>query len=85
MQARAGQQVYIACLAEGNPAPKIEWYKIGDGTIGESNSDRQREFLGPELRFSPAEQRHSGQYECRASNAAEEDLVAKIKLDVLGK
>lgn len=53
----------------------IEWTKLGD----------DHEMIGSELRFSSVGMRNAGYYECKAKNGLDEDLIAKIKLDVLGK
>ena len=70
----------MACSADGQPAPKIEWTKLGAG-----NDDEKSQYFGPELRFASISQSDAGFYECRARNGVEKDLVAKIKIDVLGK
>ena len=76
VETSAGKPVYVACSADGQPAPKIEWTKVGD---------EKSQFFGPELRFASIGQSDAGFYECRARNGVEKDLVAKIKIDVLGK
>lgn len=68
----AGKPVHIACLAEGSPEPTIQWSKDGIP-------------VGSELRFVSVSQQDAGLYECRARNGADEDLVARIRLSVLGK
>ena len=71
----AGKPVHVACSADGQPAPKIEWTKVGETS----------QFYGPELRFGSIGQSDAGFYECRAKNGVEKDLVAKIRINVLGK
>ena len=78
METSAGKPVYVACSAEGQPVPRIEWTKVGE-------DNRASQFFGPELRFNSIGQSDAGFYECRATNGAEKDLVARIKIDVLGK
>lgn len=75
IQASVGKSLHIPCLAEGNPMPKVSWYK---------NRDKQNS-LGPDLTFNPLRPSDGGEYECRASNGVEEDLIKQIKLNVLGK
>ena len=69
--------------------PRMEWYKISqnedDSVFAAVASGATRSNLGPELRYSSVEPQQGGTYECRASNGAEEDLVARLKLNVLGK
>lgn len=80
LQAPAGKPLHLPCLAEAQPAPKIEWFR------GQEEDKReQASFLGSELTFNSLEPKDSGYYTCRASNGLEEDLVKQIKLDVLGK
>lgn len=76
-----GKPVRVPCEATGQPSAKIEWTKL----VASDISSKQAASLGPELRFGAITQDDSGLYECRASNGLEEDLVARIKLNVLGK
>lgn len=70
-----GSQLTIPCVADGSPKPTIEWLKVGD----ENNS------FGIELNFRSVGIEDAGYYECRAKNGLDKDLLARIKLDVLGK
>lgn len=66
--------------------PQIHWFKIDDDELGSAAvAPESRANLGPELRYSSVEPQQGGTYECRASNGAEEDLVTRLKLNVLGK
>lgn len=76
-KSRVGQPVHIACEADGQPSPKIEWYKLISNT--------HREPFGRGLNFHSVAQADAGQYECVASNGQDEDLVARVDLDVLGE
>ena len=71
------RQLELVCDAEGFPAPKIEWTKVDDPNrqFGSSNV----------LHFNSVGQSEAGEYECRASNGVDSDLVKRIKLQVLGK
>lgn len=71
-----GKQLHVPCLADAVPKPTIEWTRLGQG---------RRDSIGNELRFDSVKQQDDGYYECRAKNGLEEDLVARIKLSVLGK
>lgn len=70
-----GKSAYIPCKAIGSPEPTIEWYRVGE----------KSESLGSELRFTSVIQQDAGYYECRARNGQDEDLVARIKIGVLGE
>lgn len=72
-----GRPLYVACDAEGSPTPRITWKKGPD--------QGQDGFGFHELRFGSVSLADAGNYECRASNGVDEDLVARIKLDVKGK
>lgn len=84
LQASVGKSLHIPCLAEGNPMPKVNWYK-NYSNLSARDKQQQQNSLGPELSFNPLKPNDGGEYECRASNGVEEDLVKQIKLDVLGK
>lgn len=73
-----GNQLSIPCSADGSPKPKIEWSKVG----GEKGS---LIFGTDTLSFRSVNLSDEGYYECRAKNGLEKDLLAMIKLDVLGK
>ena len=47
--------------------------------------DGRIDFVGPELHFLSVREQDSGEYECRARNSVEKDLVSRIKIRVLGK
>jgi len=47
--------------------------------------DGRIDFVGPELHFLSVREQDSGEYECRARNSVERDLVSRIKLRVLGE
>lgn len=73
-----GNQLNIPCSADGSPKPKIEWSKVGGG--------KDSLILGTDsLSFRSVNLSDEGYYECRAKNGLEKDLLAVIKLDVLGK
>ena len=78
MAAQVGRPFFVACSADGSPAPKIEWTKLDE-------SGKKLHSVGSELRFDSIEQSDSGPYECRASNGVEHDLATRIQLEVLGK
>lgn len=83
-----GKQVHVPCLAEGNPQPRIEWIRLNSNRNNNNNNNDgggNQQPLGSELRFSQISQGDAGYYECHASNGVEEDLVARVKLEVLGK
>ena len=71
-----GKPLHVPCIAGGSPEPSIEWTRVGDEKTG---------FVGRELRFVSVSQQDAGYYECRAKNGVEKDLVARMKLNVLGK
>lgn len=71
-----GKPIYIPCLADGLPKPTIEWTKLeGD----------ESKVVGSELRVGSTSVGDAGYYECRAKNGVDEQLVTRIRLDVLGK
>lgn len=77
LQVKVGKPLHVPCVADGQPAPKTTWTRLDDSTPAR--------MLGYELRFNAVSQEDSGLYECRATNGAEEDLVARVNLTVLGK
>lgn len=97
LRAPVGKPLHVPCLAEGNPQPRIYWTRLNssnntsgnDNTNNNNYNDGREDLagsLGSELRFSPTiSPDDAGLYECRASNGVEEDLVARVKLEVLGK
>lgn len=76
LNTRVSQPVHIACEADGQPSPKIEWFKL---------KANRRDPFGRILNFHSVSQEDAGQYECVASNGQEDDLVSRVKLDVLGE
>lgn len=77
VEVKAGKPLDVPCTADGSPSPTIEWFRHGE-------SDGSRP-LGSHLRVYSASPDDTGVYECRAKNGAEPDLVARIKINVLGK
>lgn len=75
LEVSVGKPVKIPCEAEGLPRPAIKWKKLGD----------KEEGLNSNLQFSAITQQDAGYYECTASNGDDNNLVARIKLNVLGK
>ena len=78
LEVPVGKPLLVPCIADGQPAPRVGWSKL------DSDADQARQ-LGHELRFGAVSQEDSGLYECRATNGAEEDLVARVNITVLGK
>lgn len=70
-----GKPLYVPCKAIGSPDATIDWRKVGDDSV----------TLGSELRFASTNQQDAGYYECRAKNGNDKDLVARIKVGVMGK
>lgn len=78
LKVQVGRPLHVPCVADGQPAPRTTWTKLeGDTPVATQ--------LGHELRFNAIGQDDSGLYECRATNGVEEDLAARIRLDVLGE
>ena len=77
LEVPVGKPLQVPCIASGQPTPTIVWTKL-DG-------EDQTRTLGSDLRFGAVNQADSGLYECRASNGVEKDLVARFRLNVLGK
>lgn len=75
--ASVGKPVAIACQADGSPQPKVLWKRL------DSPQDLAIEFR--ELQFREVSLQDKGLYECRATNGADEDLIARVQLDVRGK
>lgn len=74
-----GKPVVIPCEAEGSPQPKINWKRL------DQNNDHHRISENSELRFNTISIEDSGIYECTATNSVDEDLIARIQLEVRGK
>lgn len=73
----AGRPLDVPCSADGSPSPTIEWFRHGDS--------EEPKALGSYLRIYSVSPADAGLYECRAKNGAEPDLVARVKINVLGK
>lgn len=72
-----GKQVEIACKAVGSPQPKIYWKRL--------DSEQDITIESSILQLRSTSLKDKGLYECRASNGFDEDLVARVQLDVRGK
>lgn len=76
MEVPVGRHLHIPCLADGSPKPTMEWTKLGG---------QESQLIGTKLEFTSIQRDDAGQYECRAKNGVEKDLVAMVELNVLGK
>ncbi|XP_012784766.2 hemicentin-2 [Ochotona princeps] len=70
----AGEALDLNCMAEGQPEPRLSWFKDGASLQGR----------GPEgsVQFAAVEASDAGRYRCEASNSAGED-VWELELRVL--
>ena len=75
VETSVGKSLHVVCSASGQPAPQIQWTRV----------DAKNQFIGPELSFNSIAVEDAGEYECRAKNGVEEDLVRRIRVNVLGK
>lgn len=73
--ARIGERVRVPCVARGDSAQSVEWFK----------TSKNNESLGPKLQFYSIQQSDAGLYKCIASNNADEHLSKEVKIEVLGK
>lgn len=78
IQVSAGKPLRVPCLAHGQPEPRMEWRRVDSGPGG-------GHLIGSDLYFDSVKPADAGEYECRATNGVEKDLVSRIKMDVLGK
>lgn len=72
----AGEALDLNCMAEGQPEPRLSWFKDGVSLQGR----------GPEgsVQFAAVEASDAGRYRCEASNSAGADAW-ELELRVLGE
>lgn len=85
LEAPLGAPLQVACRADGSPKPLATWTRLADEPSGDLAAPPLGEPSWPELRFHSISARDSGLYECRAGNGLERDLVARTRINVLGK
>lgn len=71
-----GKSVALACEAEGSPQPRVFWKRLD---LQENAPELSQ------LQFKSISLDDKGLYECRSTNGIDEDLIARIQLDVRGK
>ncbi|CAL7939041.1 unnamed protein product [Xylocopa violacea] len=80
----------LRCLADGNPAGTIKWFKDSAPIALTSNvvalmlnrTQQNGTGTGSELRFEPVKRNDAGLYSCKAVNVIGESTAANYRLDV---
>lgn len=75
-----GEPLHIGCMAVGKPDSTITWRHINDSSI-----DVNKLVQDNRIDIEAADAKHSGTYECTASNGYGEPVVVYITVKVLGK
>ncbi|XP_012155475.1 neogenin isoform X4 [Ceratitis capitata] len=79
---KEGDSVTLDCVANGLPKPQIKWLRDG-AELDLSDLDSPFSIIGTgSLHISSAEDTHSGNYQCRASNTVD-SLDAQATVQVL--
>ncbi|XP_077525080.1 limbic system-associated membrane protein-like isoform X4 [Amblyomma americanum] len=75
-----GEPLYIGCVASGKPDSTITWRHMNESSI-----DVNKLVQDNRIDIEAADSKHSGTYECTASNGYGKPVVAYITVKVLGK
>ncbi len=77
----SNQNITITCSVQGNPLPRIQWFKEGQAI----NVDRRKYFAeGDELSILNVVKEDAGNYRCIAENLAGKNM-ATVKVIIGGR